>query len=106
MELVLYNDFQAEKINICETGYSYKIKVFNSAVNHGIHAARVYGLEKAEGEYIPFLDQDDKIVPAYLERQLNGIGYAVAVVCRAIYNNRFHYTNAYVFENVILKEFI
>ena len=106
VELVLYNDSPAEKISICETVYSYKIKVFNSAVNHGIHGARVHGLEKAEGEYILFLDQDDKIVPAYLEKQLNCIGHADAVVCRAIHNNRFHYTNTHVFENVISKEFM
>lgn len=106
IELILYNDSPDEIIQVNETGRKYEIKVFNSKHNRGIHGARVQALTYAEGEYILFFDQDDKIFPAYLSKQLECIGNADAVVCRAIHNRRLHYTNTHVFETVISKEFM
>lgn len=106
IELILYNDSPDEKIQVDETEHKYAIKVFNPEYNRGIHGARVQALEYAEGEYILFLDQDDKIFPAYLRKQLECIGNADAVVCRAIHNKRLHYTNTHIFEKVISKEFM
>lgn len=106
VELILYNDFPDEEIYVGETGYSYNIKVINPGFNSGIHGARVRGLENAKGEYVLFLDQDDKISPVYLKEQMKCIGEADAVVCRAIHNNRLHYTATHVFEEVISKDFM
>lgn len=106
IELILYNDSPDEEIQVNKTEYKYEIKVFNPEYNRGIHGARVQALSYAEGEYILFLDQDDKIFPAYLSKQLECIGNADAVVCRAIHNSRLHYTNTHVFETVISKEFM
>lgn len=106
IELILYNDCPYEIVYVNEEKYDFKIKVLNPGFNCGIHGARVHGLENATGEYVLFLDQDDKIVPTYLKKQLRCIGNADAVVCRAIHNNRLHYTNTHVFENVISKEFM
>lgn len=106
LELVLYNDSPDEEISVCETGYSYDIKLIHPGFNSGIHGARVHGLEHAAGEYVLFLDQDDKIAPAYIQSQLECIGNADAVVCRLIHNNRLHYTNTHVFEKVISKDFM
>lgn len=39
----------------------YNLVVVNHDMNHGIHKARVTGLQKAQGDYVLFLDQDDKI---------------------------------------------
>lgn len=106
VELILYNDSPDEEIVVNENNYPYMIRVFNPGFNSGIHGARVHGLEYAIGEYVLFLDQDDKIAPTYLLQQLKCIGSADAVVCRAIHNNRLHYTDTHVFEEVISKEFM
>lgn len=106
IELILYNDYPDERIDVVETGYNFEIKVINPGFNSGIHGARVNALTYAIGEYVLFLDQDDKIESTYFVSQMKCIGDADAVVCRAIHNNRFHYTNSHVFENVISKEFM
>lgn len=106
VELILYNDFPEEKIEVCRESCPYPVKVFNPEMNRGIHGARVQGLEQATGDYVLFLDQDDRIAPDYLRKQLDCIGDADAVVCRVIHNNRFHYTNTHVFEKVISRDFM
>ena len=106
VELILYNDCPEEKIDACGKGYSYDIWVSNPGVNRGIHGARVQGLDQATGDYVLFLDQDDRIDPTYLRKQLDRIGDADAVVCRAIHNGRLHYTDTHVFEKVVTKDFM
>lgn len=81
-ELILVNDCPEERIavnNPNDQGFS--LKVLNSHVNRGIHGARVYGLEQAEGDWVVFLDQDDKITEDYLIRQKERIGNADGVIC-------------------------
>lgn len=39
--------------------------------NGGVSSARNMGIEKANGEYISFVDSDDWIVPTYIEEMLN-----------------------------------
>lgn len=54
--------------------YSQKIKsqfVFIDQSNKGLSGARNTGLEYAEGEYIGFLDSDDKLHPSYFDSILN-----------------------------------
>lgn len=106
VELILYNDCPEEEIYVCKKIYPYCIKVFNPGINCGIHGARVKGLYEATGDYVLFLDQDDRIAPVYLQKQLDCIGDADAAVCRAIHNNRLHYTNTHIFEEVISKDFM
>lgn len=48
-----YDDLQEDR---------FTLTIINQKENSGIHAARVSGLEKAEGEFVLFLDQDDEIV--------------------------------------------
>ena len=106
VELILYNDSPEEEICVKEAEYPFRVKCFHSESNSGIHGARVHGLEQAAGEYVVFLDQDDRIAPSYLKKQLECIGASDAVVCRAIHNNRLFYTNTHVFEKVITKDFM
>lgn len=106
VELILYNDSPEEEIRINGDKYVFQIKVINPGYNSGIHGARVHALACAIGEWVLFLDQDDKIAPTYLKKQLECIGKADAVVCRVIYNNRYFYTNTHIFEKVITKDFI
>ena len=106
VELVLVNDFPDEYIEVDREGHEFEVKIINSSQNHGIHGARVKGLKQCTGDYILFLDQDDKIIPSYISSQLACIGNADAVVCRAIHNKKQHYTDSHVFEEVITKKFM
>lgn len=109
VELLLYNDSPDQKICIRNRKvYDFDIKVIQPRYNSGIHGARVRGLQYATGDYIVYLDQDDRISSDYLKSQLSCIlkDDADAVVCRAMENNKCHYNKTLIFENVISKEFL
>lgn len=99
-ELILVNDFPEEQIKMedLQTG-ELSLKVLNSKVNRGIHGARTYGLEHAEGEWVVFLDQDDWITDDYLLKQKLCIKDADAVICNGYIKktcmdtSRFIYTD-------------
>lgn len=81
-ELILANDFPEEPLIATDyTTDGFHLEVLNSGKNQGIHGARVYGLEHAQGEWIVFLDQDDWITDDYLVKQKMCIEDADAVVC-------------------------
>lgn len=106
IELILYNDSPDEEINLNGVVSDYKIKVIQTTCNKGIHVARTEGLKHSKGSYILFLDQDDVIYEDYLYSQIDKIGEKDAIVCRLLNNNKQHYNNTFVFEEVISKEFM
>lgn len=58
-----------------------RIHAFNQK-NSGVSAARNRGLELAKGEYIAYIDVDDRIKPDYFERLLSdAIEYSADIVC-------------------------
>ena len=68
-ELLLVDDGSPDKSGtICDewTKKDSRIKAFHKA-NGGTSDARNYGLEKAQGEYITFIDCDDFVLPNWLE---------------------------------------
>ena len=107
MEFLIINDAPddpiAEEIHKSET---VEIRIFNSAINKGIHGARVFGLSCAVGAYILFLDQDDRILPDYMQSQIQVIGDADAVVCRCIHEKKPLYQRDLPFESVVTKEYM
>ena len=80
-ELLFVNDDPDLPINPVFKSELIDIQVINTNVNRGIHGARVEGLLRCRGEFILFLDQDDKIDRNFLTKQLALIGEADAIVC-------------------------
>lgn len=105
LELLLINDDPAEKIGSL-VSEDISIKVVETDTNRGIHVARVRGLERCTGDYVLFLDQDDRIRPEYFESQLPYLKNADAVVCRLLHEGRQFYDTRMPFEQVITRDFI
>lgn len=105
-ELLLVNDDPEVPIETELYSDKIRIRVFNTDRNRGIHGARVKGLREAEGEYILFLDQDDRIFPLYLKSQIEKIGCADAVVCRLIDGKRIYYDEQRSFEKAVDKDYL
>ena len=106
VELLLVNDDPTMPIETDLFSERIAIRVFNTERNRGIHGSRVKGLQAAEGKFILFLDQDDRIFPSYLKSQLGGIGEADAIVCRLIDGNRIYYDEQSPFENAVDKKHV
>lgn len=67
-ELLLVDDGSTDNSGrICDeyAGKDHRVKVFHQK-NSGVSAARNTGLEHASGEYIVFVDSDDRVGPRYL----------------------------------------
>lgn len=68
-EMILVDDGSPDKSGeICDS-YAKKdnrIKVFHKK-NGGVSSARNFGIDKAVGEWLCFIDSDDTILPTYLE---------------------------------------
>ncbi len=70
-ELIFINDYPLEKIAIeCSYTDLLSIKLINNQVNSGIHQSRINGIVNSCGNYILFLDQDDKIKNCFLSSQI------------------------------------
>ncbi len=82
MEVLLVNDSPWEKLETARIpqGDTYRLKVLTNQKNSGIHATRVNGLKAAEGEFVQFLDQDDRITDRCLLSQYSSIGDADFVI--------------------------
>ncbi len=72
-----YTSFELICINDCSTDSSLqrlkaiedsRVKVFNNPINSGVSYSRNFGILNSSGDYIIFLDADDKISPNYLEQ--------------------------------------
>jgi len=85
VEVILVNDSPKQKITITSTNVDFVI--LNNDRNRGIHYSRVRGLAQAQGDYVVFLDQDDKLDSSYLISQLKCIGDYDVVICNGIFRN-------------------
>ena len=74
-ELICVNDCSADNsydLIMSHIGkHDYDIKLFSTKKNGGPGVARNIGLEHAEGEYITFIDADDKVSADYVETLIN-----------------------------------
>ncbi len=72
-ELILVNDGSTDCSKEICTEYANRddrILVFHNE-NHGVSYTRNFGINAAKGEYLCFIDADDKILPDYLSELLN-----------------------------------
>ncbi len=73
-EVIIINDSPSENIVIDENiKKNLNIKIINNKSNQGIHQARINGLNKSNGKFILFLDQDDVILEDSLKILLDEI---------------------------------
>ena len=114
LELLFVNDDPSESLENCVDNIRREadlekirteIRVLETDRNRGIHAARIYGLSYSRGEYLLFLDQDDKIADSYFVSQLDCLGEKDAAVCKLLHEGRQFYDTRMPFENVIQKEY-
>ena len=105
IELVLVNDFPDEKLEIKEQlmrNISW-IEITNKQ-NRGIHFSRIQGLLHSSGDYILFLDQDDKISPIYIKEQIAELGSADAIICNGKNLSDLIYKNQEDLDRAVGKE--
>lgn len=106
LELVFVNDDPSEALSENYHSALICIMVLEADVNRGIHGARVRGLKACSGDYVLFLDQDDKIAPEYFVRQLECMGNHEGVVCQVIHERKRYYNTEYPFEKMMTKEYM
>jgi glycosyltransferase involved in cell wall biosynthesis len=64
-EVIVINDCSTDNTKVILENYKDQIRIFNFEKNVGLSAARNFGVKKAMGQFIIFLDADD-----YLQRDL------------------------------------
>ena len=100
-EIIVINDGSTDDTeNICkkfdEIRYFYQ-------KNRGVSKAREKGLQMAEGEYITFIDSDDKVKADFLEKMLSEIVNCDIVCCNSIDEIEYK-SDIYIHEDEILTD--
>lgn len=91
IEIIFVNDFPEDKITIDNNPSEISIHLIENKKNMGIHASRQIGLDNSTGEFILFLDQDDRINEKFLlicYKTLKNNPYIPFVVCNGILENK------------------
>lgn len=88
-ELILVDDGSPDRCpQICDeyAARDSRVKVIHQA-NGGLSAARNAGIEIAQGEYLTFIDSDDYVSPAYLQKLYDALieNHAGLSVCLAVW---------------------
>lgn len=78
LEVIIVDDGSSDDtFSLCEQIKDSRLKCF-TITNSGASAARNFGLDKATGDYIQFLDADDLLLPNKLEIQLAALKESAA----------------------------
>lgn len=81
IELIVVNSPETSEINGTVKTADIYTSQYVDAEAESVSAARNIGVERANGEYIAFLDDDDEWEPEKIERQLNRVDKTGAEVC-------------------------
>lgn len=84
LELIIVNDSPLVEIELPEENDILPIVITNE-YNVGIHGSRLKGLEKAKGDWVLFLDQDDELMTEGFMNQLNLTEVADVVIGNGLY---------------------
>lgn len=98
-EILIINDGSSDdSYDFCQKKFytAQDIKLFTKE-NQGIAQTRNYGLKKATGKYIIFVDQDDEIVPNVIVKALNLIDKNNC--CALFWNTKRCYENGRIVNN-------
>lgn len=107
IEVIIINDSPDEPIQfpIIAVRNTY---VYNNDKNCGIQQSRINGLEKANGEWVIFLDQDDELISDGFKTQIELSKNADVVVGNGFYHmglvNHMIYKNISVMNYLIQKD--
>lgn len=99
--LILVNDDPEDVFQRDYVSETIDVVVAETDQNRGIHGARVRGLSYCTGDYVVFLDQDDRLSENYFQSQLDALGSADAVICKALNGIREFYDCDRRFEEAV-----
>ncbi|NJY63947.1 glycosyltransferase family 2 protein [Salinimicrobium sp. CDJ15-81-2] len=106
-EIIIVDDFSTDNTSkIISSIKDQRVRYFCLSKNQGAAAARNYGIRKAKGELISFLDSDDYYEEDFLKesvRILEGTSPNVGFMWTGI---RFHFSKGNSFEEVWKPQFI
>ena len=86
-EIIVINDGSKDKtLEILESKYSglEGVRIYTTK-NRGVSAARNYGLERASGNLVTFVDADDWVEPDFLEKAVKLVDKGVDVIMMNIF---------------------
>lgn len=101
-EIIVVDDGSTDRTNETLKEYNSKIRYFYQK-NKGPSAARNTGIKNAKGEFIAFLDSDDRWLPQKLELQMNIISksYSIGLVaCEGLIVD----TNSRILKHLVLSK--
>lgn len=110
VELVFVNDDPEAPLSDTLVSDLIVVRVVNTDTNRGTHGARVRGLSFCNGEFVLFLDQDDRLYRDFLVKQLAAIGNADGVVCNVLHDGHMYYgidrplCKAITYESMLFEE--
>lgn len=89
LDIVLIDDgSQDNSLEICKRfeKEDQRVRVFHKE-NGGVSSARNYGIKKAQGEYIVFIDADDRVETSFIESLLAKAKENSIVICSFVYGD-------------------
>lgn len=104
-ELLIIDDGSTDSSTlICDSYQNFaNVKVFHKN-NGGLSDARNYGIKKASGQYVCFIDSDDKVTSDYLSSMMKNIEqYNTKIAACGIARFSDNKINKYNFENIQKK---
>ncbi|WP_228138724.1 glycosyltransferase family 2 protein [Acinetobacter pittii] len=109
-ECIIVDDGSNDSAELCKRISAYlskdKYKYFKKE-NGGVSSARNWGANMASGDYLMFVDSDDKIASSYIEKCLDilEVSPELALVCTNV--QEFERSNNKISHKIVgLKEFI